>query len=85
MVRKFSPKDGLTETQKINDVPTAYATLRDVAADCIQHIRFDDDARVVFETERVRTQLKSVMDLVIEALGLIAQYFAKPMISTLLS
>ena len=52
--------------------------LKEVALECIQHIRFDEDARSVFDSERVRAQLGLVMDLVIRALGLISRYFSKP-------
>ena len=73
----------LTESQWINGIPMAYMTLREASLECIQHVRFDEDAKSVFETERVRTQLEIVMGLVIKTLELVAQYFAKPMISTL--
>ena len=56
--------------------------LKEVALECIQHIRFDEDARSVFDSERVRAQLGLVMDLVIRALGLISRYFSKPYLST---
>ena len=71
----------LIRTQRVNNVPAAYVELRGVALDCIQHIRFDEDARSVFETERVRRQLKCVMDLVIEVLEMISRYLAKSIIS----
>ena len=57
--------------------------LKEVALDCLQQVRLDEDVRSVFETERVRKQLEIVMDLVIKALELVAQHFSKPMISTL--
>ena len=56
--------------------------LKEVALECIQHIRFDEDARSVFDSERVRAQLGLVMDLVIKALGLISRYFSKQYLST---
>ena len=52
--------------------------LKDAAIEFIEHIKFDEYARSIFESERVREQLGCVMDLVIKSLTLIAQYFSKP-------
>ena len=47
--------------------------MKDVAADCLEQIKFNEDTRTVFETDRVKKRLRVVMDLVIRALELISQ------------
>ena len=64
--------------QTVGDVSADYTKLKDVASDCLHRIHFNEDAKRFFETERVRNQLQSMMDLVIRTLELISQYYSKP-------
>ena len=49
--------------------------LKDAAVDCLATIRFDDDAKKVFNSARVRNGLNTVLELVIRALELISRYY----------
>lgn len=66
----------------MTDVSALYFTLRDAALDCMDHVRFDEDASKVFKTRRVQEALESAMKMTIKVLELISQYYSKPMIST---
>lgn len=55
-----------------------YERLSEVTLDCIQQVRFDEDARKVFTTKAVQDSLRSIQDSVIRALELISAYYSKP-------
>ena len=52
-----------------------------MAADCLRQIQFNKDAEQFFETERVRGQLRSMMDIIIRTLELIADRYSTPRFS----
>ena len=53
-----------------------YQSLKAAASDCIHQIQFSEDARQVFESNRVRKLLESIMDRVIKALELISKHYS---------
>ena len=57
-----------------------FDALKTVAEDCLRQIRFDDDAEKVFDSARVRRALRSMMDLIIEALELIGRFYSRPLL-----
>ena len=63
--------------QKVNRIPSEYRTLKQFAMECIERVEKYDDAKNVFKTERVQTLLRSLMDLLIESLLAISQYYSK--------
>ena len=67
--------------QAVANIPKRYQDLRAAASECISHIRLDEDARKVFETNSVRDLLRSSMAQVIRALELISRYYSGSHIS----
>ena len=63
--------------QSVSNVPAIYTELKSVALDCIQDIRFDDEARTTFASETVRRVLDGLMDSILEALELISSYYSQ--------
>ena len=59
----------------------AYERLKLAALDCIKSVRFDQDARTVFRTGRVRNVLDSVMSSTMNVLELIALYYSQSFFS----
>ena len=67
--------------QGVAKMPEAYDRLKITALDCIGHVRFDQDARTVFKTARVRNVLDSVMSTIMATLELITQYYSQAVFS----
>ena len=58
-------------------MPAAYTSLKDAALECIDNVKFDEDARKVFKTARVQEALDVVMALTIKTLEYISSYLSK--------
>lgn len=67
--------------QKVAELPAIYMALRNLAIDCIDHVRLDEEATRVFETAIVRDLLSSVMGLIIKGLEFISRYYSMPFFS----
>ena len=70
--------------QAIDNVNKDFRALKTVAEDCLKQIEFSDDAKKVFTTDRVQKRLRSLMDLIIEALELIHRFYLKTLFSELI-
>ena len=62
-------------------MPKVYKSLKTVAESCLQRIQFDEDAKKVFDSDRVQQRLRSMMELIIESLALISRFYQKKLYS----
>ena len=51
--------------------------------ECMDHVRFDEEAKKVFTSDLVRTLLREVMSLVLKSLELIRRHYSQPWIRKL--
>ena len=63
--------------QGLSKIPKLYATLKAAVTECIDHVRFDEEAKKVFTSDLVRTLLREVMSLVLRSLELIKRYYTQ--------
>ena len=71
--------------QTVDTMQKDIGVLKAVAEACLGRTRFTEDVQTVFESERVRRHLESMMDLIIEALELIDCFNFKSNFRELLS
>ena len=64
--------------QAFTNIPSEQQSLRDIVSDSLERIGYIEDAKNVFESERVRRHLEGTMQLIIKAFGLIIQHISTP-------
>ena len=55
--------------------------LKAAVQDCLEYIKFDEEARKAFKSEFVCNLLREMMSLTLKALELISQYYSRRRIS----